>query len=133
MISPSQPLNRLHGDHRWLLQEWERAYVLVKARRMLDGAHTIRDWPAAIRAPTTEEAKRRRVEAALTYLKGRVERGEELPEVEAVRVEERETGWSSQEGIREGVDEEELRRAVAGHVLEALNADLVADVLAMMG
>ena len=68
------------------LQEPERAYLLAKARCMVDGARVINKWPAATQAQTPEEAKRKRVEAAPLYLQGRVERDEELPGVEVKRV-----------------------------------------------
>ena len=70
-------------------QEWERAYLLAKARGMVDGARVINKCPAATQAETPEEAKRKRVEAAPLFLKGRVELDEALPEVDVRREAER--------------------------------------------
>ena len=60
---------------------------------------TITECPAATRAQTPEEAKQQRVEASPAYLRGRVERDEELPEVEV-------------RGEEEGSEEEQLRAGV---------------------
>ena len=76
-------------------QDWERAYLLAKAQGMVDGARLIKKCPAATQAKTPEDAKRKRVEAAPLYLKGRVERDETLPEVEVGEAGPRKRGAAS--------------------------------------
>ena len=98
------------------LEEPERAYLLAKARAMVDGVRVITRCPAAARAGTAEEAKQRRVEAAPLSLRGRVEREEALPEVEV-------------RGVQNPGAQEELRRAVLGFVLQGLKAELVVELL----
>ena len=97
------------------LEEPERAYLLAKARAMVDGVRVITRCPAAARAGTAEEAKQRRVEAAPLSLRGRVEREEALPEVEV-------------RGVQNPGAQEELR-AVVGFVLQGLKAELVVELL----
>ena len=64
------------------IEDFGRAYLLAKARAMVDGVRVITKCPAAARAGTADEAKQRRVDAAPLSLRGRVEREEALPEVE---------------------------------------------------
>ena len=107
------------------LQEPERAYLLAKARGMVDGARVINKCPAAAEGRTRGEAKRKRVEAAPHYLKGRVERDEELPEVEVKK------GRASSQGGDVGgaaFKQEELR-AVVMFVVKELKAELVVELL----
>lgn len=95
------------------VQEPERCYMLAKALGIVDGTNAIIKCPAATRA------KRKRVEAAALYLRRRVEREEELPEV-----------WVRR-GEKTGCKAEELR-AVAGHVASDIHGDLVVEVMEML-
>ena len=74
------------------LQEPERTYLLAKARALRDGVETIAKSGGTATAP--DEAERRRIEASPLYLLGRVERHEELPEVEVHGV-----GEQEEEGV----------------------------------
>ena len=114
-------------------QDWERVYVLAKARGMVDGARVNNKCPAATHAKTPEEAKRMRVEAAPLCLKGRVERDETLPEVEVGQEVRRKRGRASSD---EGADDDdgeayqqEVLRAVVGFVVNNLKAELVVELL----
>ena len=64
------------------LQEPDRAFLLAKTRAMRDGGEAIIKAGVAARARTRQEERLRQVEAAPPFLKGRAERGDELPEVE---------------------------------------------------
>ena len=108
--------------------------MLAKARGMVDGVRVIKRCPAAAKAATPEEAKRKRVDAAPLYLKGRVERDETLPEVEVGEEGPRKRGRaSSDEGCGEDDDGEaykqEVLRAVVGFVVNDLKAELVVELL----
>ena len=86
-------------------------------------------------AKTPEEAKRKRVEAAPLYLKGRVERDETLPEVEVGEAGPRQGDRASSDvGDEEGGDgaeayKQEVLRAVVGFVVNELKAELVVELL----
>ena len=97
---------------------------------MVDGARVINKCPAAAKAKRRSQAKRKRVEAAPLYLKGRVERDETLPEVEVGEEGPRKRGRaSSDEGCGEDYDGEafkqEVLRAVVGFVVTKLKSELV--------
>ena len=79
------------------------AYLLAKARGMVDGAWVIKKGPTATQAKTPEEAKRKRVEAAPLHMRDRVERDETLPEVEVGEEGPRERGRASSD---EGGDDD---------------------------
>ena len=103
--------------------------MLTRARAMVDGTRGIRECPAAARAKTSDGAKRLRVEAAPVYLRGRVERGVELPEVE-VRTEEEKGSRKRGRGSRSEAKRTDQRlRAVVGFVVTELKADLVVELL----
>ena len=60
--------------------------MLHSQREMVDGTDAIIiKCPAATRATTPGEAKPKRVEASPLYLRGRVEREDEMPEVEVAK------------------------------------------------
>ena len=84
------------------LQEPERAYLLVKAQELREAIDTIVTSPSAAQAKTPEEALQKRIQAAPSYLRSRVEREQGLPEVE---------------DIPGGEDEEKLR-VVARYVTQ---------------
>ena len=54
-------------------------YTLITALRMRDAVIVIKACPVAARASSAEAAKAKRLEVAPSYLKGRVDWGEELP------------------------------------------------------
>ena len=101
-----------------------RAYLLTRARAMVDGVVVVVKCPAAARAGTAEEAKQRRVEAAPLWLRGRVEGEMALPEVV---VEGQEEGAAQSSSY-----EDERLRAVVGFVLEDLKAELLVELLQAM-
>jgi len=105
----STPLDsaRRHGQvHsvallRTAIAEPQRPRLLLKARALIDAARTIhhiqsggddgqrrQEEAAPLRKRTRAESQRKALAAALTYLKGRVKEGEELPRVEVVEGEE---------------------------------------------
>ena len=98
-----------------LSQEWARRYLISKARGIRDAA-----YPPTTANPvtTSEESRRARIEAAPLYLRGRFERDDVLPGVE-VR--------------KGGLGKVEVLEEVTRHVLEELKADLVLELVDMMG
>ena len=76
------------GVPQFSSQEYEQAYVLSKARRMVDQQVSRRGA-----STDAEEAKRKQVQAAPLYLRGRMKRDEDLPEIEI---------GSGEEGARRG-------------------------------
>ena len=116
---------------RPLWQEWERSYVLAKARGITDGVFAIKKFTPAASARTGGAVKRMRVEAAPTYLKGRVEREEALPEVEVGGESQRKRPRSSI-GDEEKAYKEEEQGAVVGHVVQELKAELVVELMEML-
>lgn len=72
-----------------------------------------------VKARTRGEVQRAREKAAPTYLKGRVERGRALPEVEVVR----------QVVKRKERREEEERAAVCEYVVRWMSADLYVEMM----
>ena len=118
------------------MQEPERAYVIARARGMVDGGRAITKCPAAARAKGPEEVKRKRVEAAPLYLKGRVEQDEVLPEVEVLvdRPSKRariasDDDPSEEEGNGPACKQEEELRAVTAFVIHDLKAELLVELL----
>ena len=104
---------------------------------MVDGAHVINKCPAAAKAKAPEEAKRKRVEAAPLFLKGRVELDEALPEVDVRReAESKRDRASTDVGVGDDDEvgeaeacEQEVLRAVVGFVVKDLKAELVVELL----
>ena len=133
---PVSPLHRAmdHGYHdvaallRTAMAEPDRARALHKARALLDTAHKIRhirlgndkeqqqQQPRQARARTRGETQRRAVAAAPAYLKGRVERGAVLPQVD----------------MGMGGEDERRLRATAAFVLEGLPQELYVELLGCM-
>ena len=113
----------------------------MRARRMVDGVNAITKCPAAARAQTAEEAKRKRVEEAPLYLRGRVEGDLKLPKVEVRSLRRRSKRLRSGEaaagggggGEDEGERKEEELRAVVGHVAREMMGELVVDVIEYLG
>ena len=97
-----------------------RAYLLTRARAMVDGVAVIVKCPAAARAGTAEQAKQRRIEAAPLWLRGRMEGEMALPEVVVE---------GQEEGAAQSSYEDERLRAVVGFVLEDLKAELLVELL----
>ena len=89
--------------------------MLAPAHGMREAIDAITKCPAATRAKTPEEAKRKRVEAAPACLKGRVEEDEVLPVVE----------------VRRGGQGEELQ-AVVAHVVWELKSELVVELMGFL-
>ena len=94
-------------------QEWERSYVLVKARKMSDaiahgGVHSS--------GSSSSGVKRARVEASPSWLEGRVEKGEGLPVVEM-----RSGGGGGEE------------MEVVEYVVKGMKGELFIELMDMMG
>ena len=106
------------------LQEPDRAFLLAKTRAMRDGGEAIIKAGVAARARTRQEERLRQVEAAPPFLKGRAERGDELPEVEVrgkrARVEEEGQG---------AVRKRERLKVVLRYVLEEMKGELVGELV----
>ena len=108
---------------------------------MVDGVNAITKCPAAARAQTAEEAKRKRVEEAPLFLRGRVEGDLKLPKVEVRSLRRRSKRLRSGEaagvggggGEDEGERKEEELRAVVGHVAREMKGELVVDVMEYLG
>ena len=109
---------------------------------MVDGVNAITKCPAAARAQTAEEAKRKRVEEAPLYLRGRVEGDLKLPKVEVRSLRRRSKRLRSGEaaaaaggggGEDEAERKEEELRAVVGHVAREMKGELVVDVMEYLG
>ena len=115
------------------LREPERANVLLKARRLVDGLAAVIQSRAATRATTPEEAHCARVEVAPPYLLGRVERGQELPAVEVMGEEERKGGHPlSTEGEEGGPRDGGRLSGVVRHVVWEMKAELVVELMGMI-
>jgi hypothetical protein len=100
-------------------QEAERAYLLWKARQVADAAASFAA-PPVVEARTRGEAKRRRVEAVLEELRGRVMivGGKGLPRVSVV---------PASEG-----EESEKRAEVVSYVVHDLKGALFLELLELM-
>ena len=92
--------------HVWfgVVQGFEKAYFLAKVRRMVDGVYAVRNLSGRTRG----EAKRRRIEAAPSWLQSRIEKDEKLPEVKI-----------------DGEEDDEVLGEVVRFVVHQLKADLV--------
>ena len=103
---------------------------MAKAHRILDGVVAIRRCPAAVQP---EEAKRRRVDAAPLFLRGRVERGEKLPRIWLFK--ELVGAWAKQPGDYEE-EGEFMREELSGVlelVIEGMKTELMMELVKMMG
>ena len=126
-----EPFNsRIHpSTQAAMFEKPKRAYMLLKAQRLREAAQAINDCLSGgphgtVMAP--EEAKRKRVEAAPVYLKGRVERDEALPEVEVRRDM---LGWVARVlHVGQRVRKERLL-AVVEHVVLELKPELVVELV----
>ena len=122
-------------------QAWERPYALTKARRIVDGVNVITKCPAAARAKTPETAKAKRMEAAPAYLRGRVERDMELPDVAMRGLWRRNRrrrlgegaagsgGGGGEDEEDEGEGKKDELRAVVGYVVKEMKGELVVDLM----
>jgi hypothetical protein len=105
-----------------LTQEWERCYLLTKARRLRDAADAL----AHSQAATATAVNSSQVAA---YVASRVEAGAALPEVGV-------EGVQAEGGGQEGAAAAEglvVREAVVRHVVEGLRGELVRELVGMVG
>lgn len=94
-------------------------YLLIKARRMRLDVWDVDH--AEAQADTPMEAKQRRMKAAPLYLASRIEKGEDLPQVEV-----------RSNGEEGGKESNRLAVSVVDLVIEELNDDLMEELQGMM-
>lgn len=113
---------------QWYQGQAEKAFVLGRARAVVDAVETITRAPEKVGAETEAEAQKARERAAPAYLKDRASKGEALPEMEVM-------GQAGQHDDDEGKEqedqeeEEEERRAVAEYMVRHLKGDLFVEVM----
>ena len=98
--------------------------MLAKVRHMVDSVRVIHKIPEASSTKTRGQAHVKQVEAAPLSLRGRVERGEPLPEADV-----RDASGKKRRVSEEQEEKEKVLRAVARFVAFELKAELVVELL----
>ena len=128
------------------LQAWEFTYTLNKLKGIKDGVESISKAAEASEARTVEEASKARIKASPSYMRERVERGEDLPRLEwrERAVEDEVTSTTAvaaaratnEEGSRAAAVKEEkkmIAQEIIRYVTDELTGDLYRELMMMMG
>ena len=123
-------------------QEWERHYLLTKARHLRDVSHDdvsqgLYQQPSSSSSSSSSivrtrgQVKTARIKSTPTYMMGRVEKGKPLPVVEVEAADE--GGWEGDRKVKE-VEEGLLVTVVLEHVLcGGLKDELFVELMEVMG